>query len=52
MKSTSENTVNPGDIHKIMSAPGKLKASSKMKQTSFSKEIASNGKNYRECSQH
>ena len=52
VNSASANTISPGEIRKLMSAPDKSKSTSKKKQKSFSIDIILNGKTYRECGQH
>ena len=52
VNSTYANTTNPGDIRKLMSAPGKSKAISNKKQTASRNEITINDKTYLECIEH
>ena len=51
VNSTSANALSPGEMRKLMSAPGKSKATTNKKQTAFSSGIVINGKTYRECNQ-
>ena len=52
VNSTSTNSINPGDIIKLMSIPDEDKAISNKKQAAFSNEVTMNGKTYRDFSQH
>ena len=52
VNSTSNNAINPGDVRKFTCAPGKSKDTSNKKQTCFSNKVTTNGKTYRESSQH
>ena len=52
VNSTSANAINPGDLRKLMSEPGKNKGAVVKKQTAFDNEVTINGKTYRKCSQH
>ena len=52
VSSSSVNAINPGNIRKLMSIPGKIKSIPNKKQTDFSNDITINGKTYRECIQH
>ena len=52
--STSANSINPGDISKLMCVPGEVEASSNKKENSaaFSNEVTANRKTYREVQNH
>ena len=52
VNSTTSNSINPGDVRKLMSTPGKGKDTSNKKQKTFSNEVTMNGKTYWEYSQH
>ena len=54
MNYSSDNSVNPGDIRKLISTPGKSKASPNKKDNRkvFSNEVTTTGNIYFEVGQH